>query len=475
MQLKKRSIVTAVHLGVNQPAHGIPQKEQALDAAAACLAGGHRVHLRVFAVVEMFIHLGKTEILHLRVSRERFQGLVLQPGDGRKQGDSGVDILDGPGKLLRQIRAGDRDAGHVARAAVHAVVHVRRQSAQHHPGLIDKVLVDRQTALCTPHLYPVRLRRCPPLTLLEDYDVRRHVRPGICPERIVGQPYGPQQLTPLGDIPAHSAVLLVQRVVAGDKGNYPARAHLVDGLGEEIIVDREFEFIILGICHVVLAEGDVAHGNVKKVIRPVGVLKPLYLDTGFGVEHFSDAPGDGIQLGAVEPGTRHCLGQQAEKVAHAQAGLQQIARPEAHAFNRLVDGLDYNWASVVRVEDRFHSGLVFLGGQQGLELFILLFPGPLPAVKGLLDTAPADIAVQDLLLLRGGMFSALRLNMLQGFNGGDIRGELGLGPALAQVIVRNAEVPGRGLHARFHGQLPGHGARDILQGVLLFLPVGTHD
>ena len=60
-------------------------------------------------------------------------------------------------------------------------------------------------------------------------------------------------------------------------------------------------------------------------------------------------------------------------------------------------------------------------------------------VERLGQATPAHIPGQDLLFLRGGQ-PAFRLDFPQGLDGGHIVVKFGLGPALAQVAVRDAEI-----------------------------------
>ena len=77
-----------------------------------------------------------------------------------------------------------------------------------------------------------------------------------------------------------------------------------------------------------------------------------------------------------------------------------------------------------------------------MQRLVLLRPGSFVRIKGVGQAATANIAGEDLLLLRGGA-SPLGFNGLEGLNGVQIGAELGLGAAFAQMVVGDTEVPRR--------------------------------
>ena len=94
------------------------------------------------------------------------------------------------------------------------------------------------------------------------------------------------------------------------------------------------------------------------------------------------------------------------------------------------------------VEGRTSGGGVFLRGQLLLQLGIFFIPVFFAGVKGVGQTAPANVVGEDFLLCRGGA-SSLGLNGLEGLNGLQVGAELGLGAAFAQMVVGDVEVPRR--------------------------------
>ena len=93
------------------------------------------------------------------------------------------------------------------------------------------------------------------------------------------------------------------------------------------------------------------------------------------------------------------------------------------------------------VESRGPGSGVFLRGQQFLQLRILLGPGSFGWVESLRHAAPAHIAGQHFLLLRRGLPGGF-LQVFQQLDRRHIGLVLGLGAALAQMVVGDVEVLG---------------------------------
>ena len=276
------------------------------------------------------------------------------------------------------------------------------QLAQHHLRVVHKVAVEGEALRGLPQVYPVRLDVDGAVPLLQEQDVRYHLRPGVGLESVVGQAHRPQQLRPLRDILPGVGAFGVHRVAAGDKGHHAARTHLVDGLGKEIVVDGEAQLVIGLVVHLVVAEGYIPDTEVEEV-PPVGGLETGHLDVRLRVQLLGDAPGDGVQLHTVEAAALHGLREQSEEIAHAHAGFQDIALLESHLLHRVIDRPDHGGAGIVGVQGGCSGGGVFLRGKGGVQFPELACPAILFLVKGIRQTAPAHIAGKDLLLLRGGI------------------------------------------------------------------------
>ena len=427
-----------VHLQVDEPLHTIPQPHQPFDAG---LGGGVQVrahHAAVFPEVHRAVHHRVGVILHIGVSREGFVD-VLALAQLRQRGllIGAVNILHGIVQLVGQLQPLDGDHGVILLAVLGAF---GGRAAQHHLRVIQKILVDREAFFGPAGLRPVRGDVQRPVPLLQEENIRNDLSSGICLERIVWQADRPQQLGPLGQIPAHGGILGIHCIAAGDERRHAARPHLVQRFCEKVVVDVEAQLVVGFVVHLILSERYVADGKVVK-IPPVGGLEARHGDVGLGVELPGNAPGNAVQFHAVQTAPGHALRQHPEEIAHTAGRFQNVAGAEAHLFYRVVDGADHSGAGVVGVEGRGASSRVFLRGQQFLQLRILSGPRGFVRVESLCHAAPAHIAGQHFLLLRRGLAGGF-LQVFQQFDRRHIGLVLGLGAALAQMVVGDAEVFG---------------------------------
>ena len=202
----------------------------------------------------------------------------------------------------------------------------------------------------------------------------------------------------------------------------------------------EAQLVVGFVVHLILAERDVADGKVIEV-PPVSGLEARYGDVGFGIKLFGNPAADGIQFHAVQTAPGHALRQHPEEVAHAHRRLQNVAGTEAHLLRSLINGADNGGAGVVGIEGGGPGRFVFLRGQQLLQLRILGGPRGFVRVKGIRHAAPAHIAGQHFLLCRRSLPGGF-LQVFQQLDRRHIGLVLGLGAALAQMIVGDAEVFG---------------------------------
>ena len=379
-----------VHLRVHQAMHAVPQGDQPFDALLRSLIHLRADHDAVLTEVNLSIHDGIGIVFDIRVCGKGFAAIlaVCQIGQLRLP-ICAADAFDRFRKLLRQLRALDGLAGRFLLIAVHAPV--PRHAAQHHVGMLSKVGVDGDAVLRLTQMYPRLILHDGSVPFLEKENVRGHFRARIGPERIVRQADCAQQLRALGDVTAHFGRCLVHRALAGDKRDDAARAHLVECLGEEVIMNQEVVRIELTVIELVAAKGHVADGQIEEIL-PVRLFKARNRDVGLGIELPRDAPGEAVQLHAVEPAAAHGVGQQAEEIAHAARRLQHVARAKAHALHRVVDGANDRRRRVMRVERRGARHVVFLRCEQRFQLHILLLPFLLALVKSVGQAAPAHIA-----------------------------------------------------------------------------------
>ena len=103
------------------------------------------------------------------------------------------------------------------------------------------------------------------VTLLQKDNVADNICASVGTERIIRQTDGTQQIGTLCHVLAGGAVLAVHGVAAGDERHHAARTHLVDSLGEKVVVDGESQLVVRLVVDLVVAEGYVAHRQIVEV------------------------------------------------------------------------------------------------------------------------------------------------------------------------------------------------------------------
>ena len=368
-----------IHLKVDQFLHTITQSHKTFYAG---FGGGVEVrahHTAVFPVVHLPVYNGIGIVLHIGVGRNggvnsfafaQLRQLCLLI--------SAMNILHRIMQLVGKLQSRDR---------VHGVVHTmcsayRLLSAQHHFRVVDKIPVDGKSVLRLSDLGPFRhdVQRAVPL--LEEDDVRYHLGTGILFERVIRQTDGSQQLGTLSKIPAHGGILGVHGIAGGHKSYHAAGTHLVECFGEKVVVNTEIQLVVGFVVDLILTERHIADGKVKEV-TPVGGLKAAYCDVRLGIELLCDAPGNRVQLHAVQTAVSHFLRQHTKEIAHTHRWLQNISGLKSHTVHRFIDGLNDRRAGVMGVEGRASGGGIFLRGQQLFQLGILGNPCQFFRVKGI--------------------------------------------------------------------------------------------
>ena len=151
---------------------------------------------------------------------------------------------------------------------------------------------------------------------------------------------------------------------------------------------------------------------------------------------------DTVQFHTVQAAVCHALGQHPEEVANAHGRFQNVSCAEAHAFHRIIDGTDDSGAGIVSIQNGTAGGFVFLLGEQPFQFGVLLCPTALVWVKGIRQTAPANILRKHLLFFGSGT-PVLLFQLEQGTDGFDVPGEFLFGASDTQIIIRDVEVPGK--------------------------------
>ena len=377
-----------IHLKVDQFLHTITQSHKTFHAG---FGGGVEVrahHAAVFPVVHLSVYNGIGIVLHIWVSRNGgVNGFALAQLRQFCLLISAMNVLHSIMQLIGKLQSLDR---------VHGVIHTmsgayRLLSAQHHFRVVDKIPVDGKSVLRLSGLGPFRhdVQRAVPL--LEEDDVRYHLGTGILFERVIRQTDRSQQLSTLGKIAAHGGILGVHSIAGGYKSYHSAGTHLVQCFGEKVVVNTEIQLVVGFVIDLILTERYIADGKVKE-IPPVGGLKAAYCDVRLGIELLCDAPGNRVQLHAVQTAVSHFLRQHTEEIAHTHRWLQNISGLKSHTAHRFIDGLNDRRAGVMGVEGGASGGDIFLRGQQLFQLGILGSPCRFLRVKGIRKTAPAHIA-----------------------------------------------------------------------------------
>ena len=227
--------------------------------------------------------------------------------------------------------------------------------------MVDEIPVDGKAVLIFTEMHPIRFDLNGSVPLLKKDNIRNDLRTGVGLEGVVGQADRAEEVRALCNILPCGAVLGVHGIAGGDEGHHAARTHLLQRFCKKVVVDGKTELVKSPVADLILSKGYVAHGEVEEILS-VGGFKAGHGNIRLGIELLCDASRDGIQLHAVEPAAFHALRQHTEEVAHAHAGLQNVARPEAHILHRVVNGADNGGAGVVGVEGGGAGGGVFLRG-----------------------------------------------------------------------------------------------------------------
>ena len=449
-----------VQLLVNQFVDDLPQLHHTSYTAFGVVGQFDLRHDRVLSVVDLAINDRIAKILHSRVCGQRFAlcfRICDVRGSNLHRSVITLDVLYRLGKLVCKAGALDGCNGQVV--TILGAFH--RELPQHHLRVVYKILVDGKAIFRFAKLHPVWLMVDGAVTLLQKDNVRNHFGSGIRLERIVGQTDGPQQVGTLCHVLAGGAVLAVHGIARSHKRHDAARTHLVDGFRKEIVVDAEAQFVICLVCNFIIAKRDVAHCKVIE-IPAVGGFKTCYRDVSLRVQLLRNASGDAVQFHTIQAAVLHGVRQHPEKVADTHAGFQNIAATESHFFYCIIDGTDNGGAGIVCIQHRPTGGGVLVLRKHSFQFGVLLCPVVFVGVKGICQTAPADILRQHFLLL-GRSTTVFFFQTEQRFDGLDVPGVLLLCTALAQMLISNVKIPS-GFRHRFcvEGFIQGCGIRESL-------------
>ena len=80
-------------------------------------------------------------------------------------------------------------------------------------------------------------------------------------------------------------------------------------------MDQKIIFIVCPVCHLVLSERHVTDGNIKEIIRIVGLFKSFDLHICLWIELLCDTSRDTVQLHAIQPAFFHGIRHHPKEIA----------------------------------------------------------------------------------------------------------------------------------------------------------------
>ena len=203
-------ICAIVQLAVQQFLCGFPQGDHPQHTLCRDCRQVNLVHVRVFTVIDLSVHVGVAEILHVRVCRERFCVLVKFIVRDFRLCDFRMNILDGCFQLLGKVCA----LNGLDRGFLFAVLRTfGRDLAQHHFGMLCKILVDGVSLRRCAKIYPLCPLDCRPVTLLQEQNVGYYACVRIALERIVRQANCADQIGTVGKILSDREILFVHSLI----------------------------------------------------------------------------------------------------------------------------------------------------------------------------------------------------------------------------------------------------------------------
>ena len=231
--------------------------------------------------------------------------------------------------------------------------------------MVNEILVQRDSVFCFSNVYPRCVLLQDSAAFLQKQNVGGHFRTGITLERGVGQAYCADQVTPRGKVLAHIFGLFIQCAGSGDERHNAADTQFIYRLGKEVIVNLKMQLIIPAVADLILSKRHIADGKVKEVVRQVGFFIPCNLDFCFLVKLLRNAPGQAIQLHAVQLGIVgiELAAPMPKERTNAHTGFQHIAAHTADMLQGAVHSVNDRRRRVKGSQGRFPCSGVFVLGQ----------------------------------------------------------------------------------------------------------------
>ena len=328
--------------------------------------------------------------------------------------------------------------GHVLRAANDHAGTERRGAAAEVQGADDVLRVVQVVAvdldrlagrrLVVARLHPGRITRGGDealRALAQHHNVGHHFRAGVLLECAGRQADGRDQLGLLGKLAANCGVLLVHRARGRDADHDPARANLIHGLQEEVVMEHRVQLVVAAIGNRRVLERPVPDDQIVEAVGRLRVLIAHDPHVRAREKLLGNRAGRLVQFDAGQLAARLQVGRHhAEEVAGAHGGLQHLATLEAHAAHHVPHGQHGRRVGVVRVGDRALGGLPGGLAQGVAQPLAALLPDALVLVDGALprtleqllaERSPPDVAGEHLLFVRRRLttFFGQRLKQLE--------------------------------------------------------------
>ena len=266
-------IRTIVQLAVQQFLCGFPQGNHPQHTLCRDRRQVNLVHIGVFTVIDLSVHIGVTEILHVRICRKWFCVLVKFIVRDFRLSDFRMDVLNGCFQLLCKVCALDG----LDRGFPFAVLCTfSRDLTQHHFRMLRKILVDGVSLRRCAKVYPLCPLHCRPVTLLQEQNVSYNTCVRIALERIVWQANCTDQIGTVGKILSDRGILFIHRTAGSDYRHYAARTNKVKTFCNKVIMDEEVVAVIPLIRHFVIAERHITHHTIKETVRELHCFKALH-------------------------------------------------------------------------------------------------------------------------------------------------------------------------------------------------------
>ena len=378
-----------IHLQINQFIDAVTESNHAFDTFCS---GGVQLrfdHAGVLPEVHFAVHYSIGVVFHIRVSGDGCVDAFTFTEIGQFRFLVGAaNVFHGIVELIGKLQSLYGSNGEVLSAVLGTLGGL---SAKDHFRVVDEIAVDRETVLIFTKVYPFRFYVDRTVALLQKDDVRDYFRTGVLFESVVGQTDRTQQFCPLCDILPHIRGLLIHCVPGGHKSDHAARSYLIEGFGEEIVMDGKARLVVCLIVHLILTERYVADSKIKKVTA-VGGFKTGYGDICFGIKLLCDTSCDTVQFHTIQAAVSHFLREKSEEIADTHGRLQNVAAFEAHLSNSFIDCIDNGGACIVGIQRGCTGSFVFLRGQQRFQFRILGTPLFFAGIKSIGKTAPAYIA-----------------------------------------------------------------------------------